>query len=495
MNTPENQQPKPTHYITGENGQQGPLEHEDAVTIEETAADFELEDKVDSESNEESAQVKEPTHAEELPTINIEQAEAEQEEESSDITEPTEESQPKQPEEDSGTKPKEDDPKVTAEEESSDQEKADVVEDNTGSNQQVQEVKSAGKIIDADSPEQPASKKKKGVTAVVAGVLLAVGLGGAFAATRGGSNESGPKNPSSTSAEANPGNSNEQESSQNILAGITVEKTLKEFDNKEYKNVMSLLEAKNFSRNPLDTPAVHLAVQVDPNHAPIADYNVKIFDTLLNGSSDEIKDLLQKLGLGPTELKKLYDKSIKLGTFNEWGDIQLNTGGGKPWPSTQGSYTEHLDVLSMSIMYNRVFAVSIANAIEVTGGDIPPAAPRDAETLRKNNELITGAMGPFENVTVAVDSKGDITVDPSTGNYVIPEKNILESTNDMMVIYIDPDDPDLKLQISEIMPSLVEKATNPGYLSTTGLPGNLTIYTKYPYEGPTTSMLFIYKKY
>lgn len=146
-------------------------------------------------------------------------------------------------------------------------------------------------------------------------------------------------------------------------------------------------------------------------------------------------------------------------------------------------------------MYNRVFAVSIANAIEVTGGDIPPAAPRDAETLRKNNELITGAMGPFENVTVAVDSKGDITVDPSTGNYVIPEKNILESTNDMMVIYIDPDDPDLKLQISETMPSLVEKATNPGYLSTTGLPGNLTIYTKYPYEGPTTSMIFIYKKY
>lgn len=495
MNTPENQQPKPTDYINGENGQQGPLEHEDAVTIEETATDFELEDKVDSESNEESAQVKEPTHAEELPTINIEQAEAEQEEESSDITEPTEESQPKQPEEDSGTKPKEDDPKVTAEEESSDQEKADVVEDNTGSNQQVQEVKSAGKIIDADSHEQPASKKKKGVAAVVAGALLAMGLGGVFAATRGGSNESGSKNPSSTSAEANPGNSNEQESSQNILAGITVDKTLKEFDNKEYKNVMSLLEAKNFSRNPLDTPAVHLAVQVDPNHAPIADYNVKIFDTLLNGSSDEIKDLLQKLGLGPTELKKLYDKSIKLGTFNEWGDIQLNTGGGKPWPSTQGSYTEHLDVLSMSIMYNRVFAVSIANAIEVTGGDIPPAAPRDAETLRKNNELITGAMGPFENVTVAVDSKGDITVDPSTGNYVIPEKNILESTNDMMVIYIDPDDPDLKLQISETMPSLVEKATNPGYLSTTGLPGNLTIYTKYPYEGPTTSMLFIYKKY
>ncbi len=486
MNTPENQQPKPTHYITGENGQQGPLEHEDAVTIEETAADFELEDKVDSESNEESAQVKEPTHAEELPTINIEQAEAEQEEESSDITEPTEESQPKQPEEDSGTKPKEDDPKVTAEEESSDQEKADVVEDNTGSNQQVQEVKSAGKIIDADSPEQPASKKKKGVTAVVAGALLAVGLGGAFAATRGGSNESATKNPSSTSAEANPGASNEQESSQNILAGITVDKTLKEFDNKEYKNVMSLLEAKNFARNPLDTPAVNLAVQIDPNHEPIADYNVKIFDILLNGSSDEVKDLLQKLGLGPTELKELYDKSIKLGTYNEWGDIQINTPSKKPWPSTQGSYTDTLDILSQSIMYNRVFAVSIANAVEVTGGDIPPAKPRDAETLKRNNDLITGSMGPVEDNLVAIDNQGDVTVKPD-GKLNIPDENIIKSYDDLMIIYIDLDDPNLELQISETMPSFLEKAKNPAYVNKTGMPGNLTIFTKYPYQGPTTA--------
>lgn len=380
------------------------------------------------------------------------------------------------------------------EENDSGQAKAEDNKEAVGVDQQVQEVKAASKIIYSEAPEQDTSKKKKGVAAVVAGALLAVGLGGAFAATRGGSNESATKNPSSTSAEANPGASNEQESSQNILAGITVDKTLKEFDNKEYKNVMSLLEAKNFARNPLDTPAVNLAVQIDPNHEPIADYNVKIFDILLNGSSDEVKDLLQKLGLGPTELRELYDKSIKLGTYNEWGDIQINTPSKKPWPSTQGSYTDTLDILSQSIMYNRVFAVSIANAVEVTGGDIPPAKPRDAETLKRNNDLITGSMGPVEDNLVAIDNQGDVTVKPD-GKLNIPDENIIKSYDDLMIIYIDLDDPNLELQISETMPSFLEKAKNPAYVNKTGMPGNLTIFTKYPYQGPTTAFYSIPKKY
>ena len=380
------------------------------------------------------------------------------------------------------------------EENDSGQAKAEDNKEAVGVDQQVQEVKAASKIIYSEAPEQDTSKKNKGVAAVVAGALLAVGLGGAFAATRGGSNESATKNPSSTSAEANPGASNEQESSQNILAGITVDKTLKEFDNKEYKNVMSLLEAKNFARNPLDTPAVNLAVQIDPNHEPIADYNVKIFGILLNGSSDEIKDLLQQLGLGPTELKEQYDKSIKLGTFNEWGDIEINTPSKKPWPSTQGSYTDTLDILSQSIMYNRVFAVSIANAVEVTGGDIPPAKPRDAETLKRNNDLITGSMGPVEDNLVAIDNQGDVTVKPD-GKLNIPDENIIKSYDDLMIIYIDLDDPNLELQISETMPSFLEKAKNPAYVNKTGMPGNLTIFTKYPYQGPTTAFYSIPKKY
>ena len=92
----------------------------------------------------------------------------------------------------------------------------------------------------------------------MAGALALVGIGVGVATN--GSSE-GTKSGTSTSAEANPGS---QEQLNSVLSGITVENTLKEFDTKEQKNVITLQDAKEFSSDTTNTPVTEYAYQLDP---------------------------------------------------------------------------------------------------------------------------------------------------------------------------------------------------------------------------------------
>ena len=211
---------KPTHYVTSENGQPKPVYEDELVTPSKdtpspnneplyykTGADGQPEPVGDDATmaNEETttnnlklgdtginenAPDEEPTQAEELPIINNEQAEAEQEEESSDITEPTEGSQPQQPEEERL--------KLTVGEKDSDQEKVDDNIDTSSADQQEKEIQAATKVVDTQTSKKKSKLVKLGVA--VAGLAAFGGLIGGIASKNSGNSDG--KATTSTSAEA-----------------------------------------------------------------------------------------------------------------------------------------------------------------------------------------------------------------------------------------------------------------------------------------------------
>ncbi len=350
-------------------------------------------------------------------------------------------------------------------------------------NQEQQEVKAASKLINETAKEK-GSKKKKGLAAALAGALaVVVGIGVGYASTRDSDSSETTQAPSSSSAEANPGNSTEQAS--NVLSGITVDGTLKEFDTKEQTNVITLQDAKDFSSDTTNTPATQSANEQEPG-SPVADYNVKIFDIMLNGSPDEIRELLKNLGLGPQELKDRYDRAIELGTYNEWGDMSEQAYSHKGWPMGQGIIYGNIDTLNPGIMYNRVWAIAIANAVEVTGGDIPPAQPRDAATLAKNRELIESWYGEEGKWTLYFATDDTLKVSDETGEVLTGPQ--FTNPDDLMVIYIDPSNKDT-LILSDSIPT--EKLTNIAYTNIYPMPANIGEIIPYGYAGPTSISKFV----
>ncbi len=347
--------------------------------------------------------------------------------------------------------------------------------------QEKQEVESASKLISEPAKEK-GNKKKKGIAAAVAGALALVGIGVGVAAN---SSPEGTKSGTSTSAEANPGS---QEQINSVLSGITVENTLKEFDTKEQKNVITLQDAKDFSSNTTNTPVTEYAYQLDPG-SPVADYNVKIFNIMLNGSPDEIRDLLKNLGLGPQELKDRYDRAVKLGTYNEWGDMSEQAYSHAGWPMGQGALNGSLDTLNPGIMYNKVWAIAIANAVEVTGGDIAPAQPRDAATLAKNRELIESQYGKEGNWTLYFATDDSLKESSQPGEVLTgPPNTQFTNPDDLMVIYIDPNNKDT-LILSDSIPT--EKLTNIAYTNIYPMPANIGEIIPYGYAGPTSISKFV----
>jgi hypothetical protein len=349
------------------------------------------------------------------------------------------------------------------------------------SKQEQQEVEAASKLI--NEPVKEKGKKKKGLAAALAGALAVVGIGVGYASTKGSESTETTKSPSSTSAEETPGTVAEQEQQQNVLSGITIEKTVKEFDNEQYQNVFSLSEAKNFCNDPTDTPATETAIEADPNDSPIVDYNVKIFGIMLNGNADEVRSILQQLGLGPQELKELYDRAIKLGTYNEWAKIEKKPGPREGWPIGQGAYTPNVDNLDHSIYYNRVFAVAIASAIETTGGNIPPAQPRSEEALQENREVLTEWLGPVSSNTLYVDTDGSVKASIDPVKITAPPENIVTSYDDLATYYIDPNDPELKLVIGQKVD--YSNLKNLSYNNLSSLPAYIGFVGSYPWKGPT----------
>jgi hypothetical protein len=352
-------------------------------------------------------------------------------------------------------------------------------------NQEQQEVKAASKLINETAKEK-GSKKKKGLAAALAGALAVVGIGVGYASTGGSDSSEATQAPSSSSAEANPGNSTEQAS--NVLSGITVDGTLKEFDTKEQTNVITLQDAKDFSSDTTNTPATQSANEQDPD-SPVADYNVKIFDIMLNGSPDEIRELLKNLGLGPQELKDRYDRAIELGTYNEWGDMSEQAYSHKGWPMGQGMIYGNIDTLNPGIMYNRVWAIAIANAVEVTGGDIPPAQPRDAATLAKNRELIESWFGEEGRWTLYFATDDTLKTSDQPGEVLTgPPNTQFTNPDDLMVVYIDPNNKDT-LILSDSIPT--EKLTNIAYTNIYPMPANIGEIIPYGYAGPTSISKFV----
>lgn len=347
--------------------------------------------------------------------------------------------------------------------------------------QEKQEVESASKVIGEPAKEK-GKKKKKGIAAAVAGALALVGIGVGVAANSG---SEGTKSGTSTSAEANPGS---QEQLNSVLSGITVENTLKEFDTKEQKNVITLQDAKDFSSDTTNTPVTEYAYQLDPG-SPVADYNVKIFNIMLNGSPDEIRDLLKNLGLGPQELKERYDRAVKLGTYNEWGDMSEQAYSHEGWPMGQGLIFEGMDTLNPGIMYNKVWAIAIANAVEVTGGDIPPAQQRDAATLAKNRELIESWFGEEGRWTLYFATDDTLKTSDQPGEVLTgPPNTQFTNPDDLMVVYIDPSNKDT-LILSDSIPT--EKLTNIAYTNIYPMPANIGEIIPYGYAGPTSISKFV----
>ncbi len=185
---------EPLYYKTGADGQPVPVESDATVASEETTASFKLEDT----ANTENTPNKEPTQTEELSTIESGHPKAEHEDESSEIAEPTEDSKPNQPEKDSGTKPEEDDLKDTSEENDSDQEKVDDNIDTSSADQQEKEIQAATKVVDPETSKKKSKRVKLGVAA--AGLAVFGGLIGSIASKNNGGGEN--KSATSTTAEA-----------------------------------------------------------------------------------------------------------------------------------------------------------------------------------------------------------------------------------------------------------------------------------------------------
>ncbi len=468
---------KPTHYTTGENGEAVPVYPETAEKTSET-----VEPKTDS------AEISQP---EEEAVVNaeviedstkdetaVETGSVETEEAASTETEKVIEAAA--PEQSTETSRAEDSNKPTEE----DLKKVDLKLDQNPDDpdQERQEVKAATTFVEVKDEKNKTKMKPWQWLGVGAAAVAAVG-GALFGASKVMDSRETTKAPSSSSAEANPGNSTEQAS--NVLSGITVDGTLKEFDTKEQTNVITLQDAKDFSSDTTNTPATQSANEQEPG-SPVADYNVKIFDIMLNGSPDEIRELLKNLGLGPQELKDRYDRAIELGTYNEWGDMSEQAYSHKGWPMGQGIIYGNIDTLNPGIMYNRVWAIAIANAVEVTGGDIPPAQPRDAATLAKNRELIESWYGEEGKWTLYFATDDTLKVSDETGEVLTGPQ--FTNPDDLMVIYIDPSNKDT-LILSDIIPT--ENLTNIAYSNIQPIPANIGEIIPYGYAGPTSISKYV----
>lgn len=208
---------EPLYYKTGADGQPVSLENDDTVASEETEANLKLEDT----GNTKDAPDKEPTQAEEFSTTNNDQPEVEHKVESTEIAEPTEDSKPNQPEEDPGPKPEEEDPKDTVEEKDSDQEDLEDNEDTSGAEQQLKEVQAARKVVEKSETTKKNGKLVK-LGVAVAGLAAFGGLIGGIASKNNGSGEN--KSATSTTAEASNVSAEKQQElikeGQNIVAKL-----------------------------------------------------------------------------------------------------------------------------------------------------------------------------------------------------------------------------------------------------------------------------------
>lgn len=140
-------------------------------------------------------------------------------------------------------------------------------------------------------------------------------------------------------------------------------------------------------------------------------------------------------------------------------------------------------------MYNKVWAIAIANAIEVTGGDIPPAQQRDAATLAKNRELIESWFGEEGRWTLYFATDDTLKTSDQPGEVLTgPPSTQFTNPDDLMVVYIDPSNKDT-LILSDSIPT--EKLTNIAYTNIYPMPANIGEIIPYGYAGPTSISKFV----